>query len=179
MDNLQALLQRIGTDESVKPTEEPPKPTEELYILLDRVENSKWRDQKIQEVLERLEGLYGELRFIRHIRRCKNCQFELAIDVTRYGGNHSGLWFIDLSNDDVLPEIYEGCPPARNYHWGSYWNGENPKEAVRFILDRAKWAEPIIQREIHTVIDFYLALESWDLKSPLPTETTDELLFRD
>jgi hypothetical protein len=40
-----------------------------------------------------------------------------------------------------------------------------------------KWAEPKIIEEIYTVIDFHLALENWDLQSPLPPFTSDDLIF--
>jgi hypothetical protein len=175
LSELQALLERINR--VVKPSEEPPKVSADLNTLLEHVELRKWRDYKLQETIERLCGLHDELDFIRHIRKCGNCQLELALDVIRYAGSHSGLWFLDLSNDDILPEIYEDCPKAGTYDMGSYWTRENYKEAIRFILDRAKWAEPKIREELYTAIDFYLALENWNLQSPLPSETSDEQLF--
>jgi hypothetical protein len=63
---------------------------------------------------------------------------------------------------------------------GSYFSGsgENWDEAERFILDRAGWAEKLIQREIEVVVDYYHALEEWDLVSELPPYTSDELILQ-
>jgi hypothetical protein len=178
-EHLTALLERINAKvEAVKPVEKPPE-SPYLNALIGRVEARKWRDEMLQLTLERLEGLHDALEVIHHIRECSQCQVELMLDVERYAGSHCGLWYLDLSNDDFLPEYYEDCPPAEKYDFGSYWEGRSCTEGTRkFILDRIKWAEPKIIEEIYTVIEFYLALENWDLQSPLPPDTSDELLFR-
>ncbi|MEM3753533.1 MAG: hypothetical protein QW778_02955 [Candidatus Micrarchaeaceae archaeon] len=175
--NLMALLERINAKtEEVKPVE---KPFESPYlrVLVERLEAVEWRREMLQKTLERLCMLSEELDLCRHIQKCRNCQFELSLDVIRYGGNHSGIWYISILDGDFLPEVFPDCPPVENYNMGSYWTGENHAEAVRFIVDRARWAEPIIEEELYTLIDFYLALENWDLKSPLPPFTSNEELF--
>lgn len=172
-----ALLERINANaEEVKPVDKPPE-SAYLQKLIGRVEARKWRDEMLQKTLERLCELQDELDFISHLKECTQCQFELAIDLTRYAGNHSGLWFISVINGDILPEISPDCPKVEDYDIGSYWTRENHAEAIRFILDRAKWAEPIIREELYTVIEFYSALENWDFKSPLPPFTSNEELF--
>jgi len=176
-NNLLALLERIkAKKEEVKPVEKPPE-SPYLMKLIGRIEAKKWRDEMLQKTLERLCWLQEELDFARLIQNDETLQFELSIDVIRYGGSHSGLWYLHLLDGDILPEVFPDCPRAENYAMGSYWTGENHKEAVRFIVDRAKWAEPIIEEELYTVIDFYLALEKWDLESPLPPFTSNDELF--
>jgi len=177
-EHLTALLERINAKvEAVKPVEKPPE-SPYLNALIWRVEVRKWRDEMIQETLERLEGLHSELRVVRHVRKCNNCQVELMLDVERYAGSHCGLWYLDLSQgEDILPEYYPDCPRAEDYEIGSYWTKNLTDGTRRFILDRMKWAEPKIIEEIYTVINFYLALESWDLQSPLPPFTSDDLIF--
>jgi len=175
--NLLALLERINAKkEEVKPVEKPPE-SPYLMKLIGRIEAKKWRDEMLQKTLERLCWLQEELDFARHLQKCRNCQFELSLDVIRYGGSHSGVWYVGILDGDFLPEVFPDCPRAENYDMGSYWTGENHKEAVRFIVDRAKWAEPIIEEELYTVIDFYMALEKWDLESPLPPFTSNDELF--
>jgi len=176
---LQALLEMIKPKtEEVKPVEEtPPAPSPYLKALWERVENAEWRREMLERTLERLCELSEELELCRHIQKCRNCQFELSLDVVRYYGNHSGVWYISIMDGDFLPEVFPDCPRAEDYNMGSYWTGENYAEAVRFVVDRAKWAEPIIEEELYTVIDFYLALEDWDLESPLPPFTSNEQLF--
>jgi len=172
---LNVLLQRIQPVE-MKPVEEPIEPSQEMLRLLQRIENRKWRAWKLSEILERLEELYGELKFIDHAMNCNQCLLELCLDVTRYAGSHSGLWYLDLQFEEGwYPEVYEEdplyktAPRVDRYNWGSYWKGTtNHEEAIRFIKDRMKWAKPIMQKEAEALVDYYVALESWDLVSPLP-----------
>jgi hypothetical protein len=177
-EHLTALLERINAKvEAVKPVEKPPE-SPYLNALIGRVEARKWRDEMIQQTLERLEGLHYQLEVIHHIRECSQCQVELMLDVERYAGSHCGLWYLDLSQgEDILPEYYPDCPRAEDYEIGSYWSKNLTDGTRRFILDRLKWAEPKIVEEIYTVIEFYLALENWDLQSPLPPFTSDDLIF--
>jgi len=174
--NLMILLKRVNAKGEVKPVEKPPV-SPYLRALVDRLEAVEWRRGMLQKTLERLCELSEELELCRHIQKCQNCQFELAIDVIRYGGNHSGVWYVGILDGDILPEVFPGCPKAEDYDMGSYWTGENHAEAIRFIVDRAKWAEPIIEEELYTLIEFYLALENWDYKSELPPFTSNMELF--
>ena len=177
--NLLALLERINAKkEEAKPVEKPPE-SPYLLKLIGRIEAKKWRDEAIQETLARLEGLQCDLEFIRLAREDETLMAELALDIERYAGSKSGIWYLDLSQgEDILPEYYADCPKAEDYNFGSYWDRTtNYEEIKRFILDRMKWAEPLIQEEIYTTIDFYLALEEWDLESPLPPYTSDKLLL--
>jgi hypothetical protein len=174
LTHLEALLKRI--DKTPKYSDLPPKPSRDLDALLGRVENRRWKEAMIQETLERLERLQDELEILEHVKGCKDCQVEATLDVERYLGGHSGLWYIELTNGDFLPELYKDCPAVENYKIGSYWSGSS-EDTVRFILDRIAWAEPKIKTEIETVVDFFVALEDWDLKSQLPEDTSDENLF--
>jgi len=172
---LNVLIKRIQP-QTVKPTEEPPEPSKDMFILLQRIENRKWRDSQLMEILARLVELKSELNFIDYALSHEEVLFELSIDITRYDGTHSGLWYLDLQNEmGFYPEIYEEdplyktAPRIDKYHWGSYWEGENHDEAVRFIKDRMKWAKPLMQREAEALVDYYVILENWDLMSPIPS----------
>jgi hypothetical protein len=147
-----------------------------LMRALGYIERREWREQELQYTIDRLVGLAMELEFIEALRRDRNLQMEVALDIIRYGGRDCP-WFLYLQDGDFLSERYRSCPRAENYRMGSYFTGENYDEAIRFILDRAKWAERRLQREVEVVVEYYHALEEWDFESELPPCTSDELLF--
>jgi len=173
---LNVLLQRIQPPE-VKPIEGPVPASPELSKLLNRMEARKWRKWKQSEVLASLQQLYSELKFTNHAMKCEQCLLELCLDVTRYEGAHSP-WYLNLQGEigwypDVYEEdsLYKTAPRIDKYNWGSYWKGGIDHEvAIRFIKDRMKWAKPIMQKEAEAAVDFYIALENWDLESPVPVD---------
>ncbi len=73
-----------------------------IGALVERLEAAEWRREMLQKTLERLCELSDELDLCRHLQKCRNCQFELSLDVVRYGGNHSGIWYVS---------ILDGLPP--------------------------------------------------------------------
>jgi len=154
------------------------KPPDSPYLMeaLDYIERREWRERALHETIGRLIGLAMDLEFIEAICQDKTLQLEVAINVIRYRGRDCP-WFLQLEDGDFLSEGYRSCPRVENYRMGSYFTGENIDEAIRFILDRAKWAERRLQREVEVVVDYYHALEEWDLESELPPYTSDELLF--
>ncbi len=102
---------------------------------------------------------------------------ELQIDVERYGGSRSGLWFLDITNEvgigddeefwETMPEYFKSMPRVNDYRIGSYWNGAS-EDTVRFIKDRLEWARKNIVKEVRTISNYLRALKNWDLKSELP-----------
>jgi hypothetical protein len=172
MSYIQTALELIAKEPPMK----APDSGSYLMRALDYVERREWREQELQYTIDRLVGLAMELEFIEALRRDGNLQMEVALDIIRYGGRDCP-WFLYLQDGDFLSERYRSCPRAENYRMGSYFTGENYDEAIRFILDRAKWAERRLQHEVEVVVDYYHALEEWDLESELPPYTSDELLF--
>jgi hypothetical protein len=172
---IQTALEIINAKEPAKGLEKPPD-SPYLMEALDYIERREWREQALQYTIDRLVELALQLEFIEALRRDRDLQMEVSLDIIRYGGRDCP-WFLYLQEDDFLPERYPDCPPAKNYRMGSYFTGENYDEAIRFILDRANWAEILLQREVEVVVDFYHALEEWDFESELPPQTSDEFIF--
>jgi len=172
MSYIQTALELIAKESPMKASDSGSY----LMKALDIVERREWRERELQYAIDRLVGLAMDLEFIEAICHDKTLQLEVAINVIRYGGRDCP-WFLYLQDGDFLPERYRSCPRVENYKMGSYFTGENYDEAIRFILDRAKWAERRLQREVEVVVDYYHALEEWDLESELPPYTSDELLF--
>ena len=116
-NNLLALLERIkAKTEEVKPVEKPPE-SPYLMKLIGRIEAKKWRDEMLQKTLERLCWLQDELDFVRLIQNDETLQFELSLDVIRYGGSHSGLWYLHLLDGDILPEFSQTARGRRTTPW--------------------------------------------------------------
>lgn len=106
---------------------------------------------------------------------------ELQLAIERYGGRNLP-WYLDLTNEywddededwseeNGLPEYYKDCPRVKNYEIGSYWSGAS-EDTIRFIKDRLKWAEKIVEKEVNVIRRYLRALRKWDLQSPLPPDS--------
>lgn len=178
---LNVLLQHIHPDSSIlKPSEKVPEPSRYLLKLVNRVENRRWLAEEIVATKQRLKEIRNELRFTKHAPQCWQCLMEMQLDIERYGGSHSGLWFLDLSNEmcfddddelwETLPEYYRECPRIKNYKFGSYWTGSSD-DTIRFIKDRLMWAQKVLDTEVKVVRKYINALKKWDLESPLPPDS--------
>lgn len=139
------------------------------------MENRRWRNAELERVLAELEEQHNELKWIRHVRGCGNCQIELQLAIERYGGRNCP-WYLNLEYEtgwypDVYQEdsLYKNAPRLDRYKIGSYWNGTS-SDTIRFILDRVKWAEAIIQKFAETLVDYCVEVEEWDLDSELPAK---------
>ena len=172
---LNALLERIQKPENMKAIEEAVPVSAELSALLKRVNNRKWREIDLIRTLHNLQALQEETEFIEHLRKCKQCQAEMHLSIERYWGSR-GPWYLNLQNEIGFPEIYEEegiyktCPRLQNYKIGYY--GHSSQDTIRFIMDRIAWAEKIIKADVEILVDYYLALENWDLEDPAPIEET-------
>ncbi len=157
--------------------ESPPEPSMELLNLMSKVDNRRWLAEEIPATEERLKKQLYDLKFVIHAPKCEQCMAELQIDVERYGGSRSGLWFLDLTNEvgigddeefwETMPEYFKSMPRVNDYRIGSYWNGAS-EDTVRFIKDRLEWARKNIVKEVRTISNYLRALKNWDLKSELP-----------
>jgi len=172
-EELNLLLQRIH------PTVEPQQPTEpsdNLLLLMRRVENRRWQQEEIARTEERLKEAQEEVKFIRHALKCHQCQVEIQLDIERYGGRMCP-WYLSIEywdlldlDEDEMPEYLKGCPRPRDYKIGSYWTGSS-EDTIRFIKDRLRWAEKIMKKEVKAIRNYLRALKKWDLESPLPPDT--------
>ena len=161
----------------------PPKPKKKT-----KKEKVKW-DNEITKFLNRTEErkaigvayfqcygaalqLKAELRWIKHFPKCRRCQAELIINVERYMGSRL-MWWLNLENEEYLPEMYPDIPLADKYHIGNYldqveWfrkhgNTDVPGEnTYQFILDRAKFAYKIYGKQIHAAREMRRLLQKWD-----------------
>jgi len=165
---LGALLQRIqGHRErfAPPPTEEPPKASQELNVLLLRLETREWQAYAELELIELLRDMEYEIKFIKHALHCKNCLRELCLDVERYLGSHSGLWYLDLQNDpEYFMEIHPDAPDHRKYKFGSYWTRDEG-QAIPFIKDRMKWAQNITKKQLLIVDKLLEVVQNWDFSA--------------
>ena len=174
MAELRVLLQRIQKPEP-KPIMEPVPTSPELSKLLNRVNNQKWKEAELLATLSILQTLQADIQLIDHVRTCKLCQAELQISVERYWGTR-GPWWINLEGEIGFPEIYEEegiyktCPKPQNYEIGCY--SHSSEDTMRFIMDRMAWAEKIIKADAEILVDYYGALEEWDLETQVPVAET-------
>lgn len=165
-EECQILLQRI--QRFGQPIEEPPKPSEALTHLLNRMETRRWVEETLSTATETLKEIKNGLKFIKHARKCEQCLFELQIGVERYGGSHHGLWYLDLINEeayDEMDDFWSQRPRVQDYEIGSYWNGTS-KDTIRFIKDRMTWAEGIMQKQKAATSRLIRVLKRWDGKGP-------------
>ena len=174
--SLNILLQRILPPE-LKEAKTNQKPSKNLTVLLKRVKLRKWKEATEVSTALQLETLHRDLTFIEHFRNCKLCMAELQISVERYLGTR-GPWYLNIENEVGFPEIYEDedsiykdCPRPQDYTIGSYWTGSS-EDTVRFIMDRFTWAEGMMKKEIKAADVFLSALKDWDLRSPLPPNSS-------
>jgi len=100
----------------------------------------------------------------------------MQLDVERYGGR-SCPWYLNIQDEYwdeedglELPEYYRDCPRPTNYKIGSYWTGASD-DTIRFIKDRLKWAQKVLETEVKVVRKYINALKKWDLESPLPPDS--------
>lgn len=161
----------------MKPTRKPP--SKNLLFLVKRMELRRWKQQEIQETTELIKELVGEVKWIQHVKNCNGkgcyCHLELQMNIERYWGR-SLPWYLNLVNDitmllecddpEEFPEEYEpilkGCPYPGDYEIGSYWTGASP-DTIRFIIDRVKWAEKILLKQIRNACKYLKLLIAYDL----------------
>jgi hypothetical protein len=122
---------------------------------------------------------------------------ELMLDVERYGGSHSGISSLDLTNNDLLelyvdeeeeddiemdlgasidPELFKlwrQIPRADSYRIGNYWlqlAGETNFETEKFIRDRLEWHRKILLFQLRQAREYYRMLLKWNVDEdpPLP-----------
>ncbi len=177
---LNVLLERIEKTENMKAIEGPVPVSAELSALLNRTGNRKWQEVELLRTLYHLQELQFEIEVIKHVRKCEQCQVELQLSVERYRGSR-GPWWINLQNEIGFPEIYEEegiyktCPKPQNYQIGYY--GHSSQDTIRFIMDRMAWAEKIIRADVEILVDYYFALEEWDLESSPPIDISSRALI--
>ena len=156
----------------------PPKPvkpvdySKQIEKLIHRTQERKWIEIAYLQLIGIIFQLRAEAKFIWHFPKCQLCKANLMIDVERYMGSHC-FWWLNLENEDYLPEMYPDIPLAENYHIGNYWDqlewfrkhgntdvtGEN---TYQFILDRANWANKIYGKQIHSARQMLRLVNAWD-----------------
>jgi hypothetical protein len=154
------------------------KPSPDLMALLGRMDNRAWREQTLVFIVAYIKESAGELLLIKHLRTCEECRAIAQLDVERYLGSRS-VWFLDLQNDMGSQDWDEedcadyldlkGCPRADDYKIGSYWSGSSP-DTLRFIDDRANWAEKLIRKKMLAARSYYKRVKAWDLDGQPPFE---------
>jgi len=162
---MQILFQQM---QLVKPaTEEPPQTSNELKSLWNKIETRRWLVESELELIELLREQEDELNFIEFALKQKGEWIlgELCLDVERYGGSHSGIWFLDMLNDpDYFMELHPDAPDYRKYRFGSYWTRDEG-QAIPFIKDRMKWAQGIVKRQLPLIDELITLVQNWDFNS--------------
>jgi len=180
MSELQLLLEKINSKPKLENLENSPEPSAELLNLMTRVENRQWLAEEIPATKERLKEQLNDLKFIVHALKCDQCLTEFQLDVERYLGSHSGMWYLDLTNEvefdddeefwENVPEYYKSMPQAKDYHIGNYWSGMSD-DTIRFIKDRLTWAQKTMRQDVRVIRKYLRALKNWDLKTDLPPDS--------
>jgi hypothetical protein len=200
MSKIALLLERIQPKEpEMKPMSEERMAEQDAKVMLivRRVENRQLIEEAKEWTLETVKSIKQDLKLINHVLKCKNCMFELLLDVERYGGSHSGISSLDLTNNDCLelyvdedeekeiemdigasidPELFQlwrQIPLAENYRIGNYWlqlAGETNFETEKFIRDRLEWHRKILLYQLRQAREYYRMLLKWNVDEdpPLP-----------
>jgi len=197
-EKLTLLLERINRKpESIQPMTEEDMEAQDARVqpLVQRLENRQYREDMLQYVKQAIKEITGELRFTSHAFTCEQCLMELCLDVERYGGNHSGIGWLDLNNelafdseeevlgmygyfaeadpddpeDEEFIKVWKEMPLVSGYKIGSYWTGTS-EDTVRFVKDRMKWAEKLLQIELRQARRYQRKLKKWNLNGLPPKE---------
>lgn len=167
MSDLAYLLQRVQKIQ--EPTDEPVQASAPLKMLLLRMDTRKWRNYAELEVIELLREQEYELMLIEFALKQKGKWIlrELCLDVERYGGSHSGIWYLDMQNDpEYFMEIYPDAPDYRKYKFGSYWTRDEG-QAIPFIKDRMRWAKAFIKKQLIIADQLFMLIENWDFSDAM------------
>ena len=126
------------------------------------MDTRQWRNYVELEMIELLRELEYELKFTKHAVHCEECLLVLCLDVERYWGTHTGLWFLNMQNEDeYFMEVYPTAPDPRKYKFGSYWT-KDEGQAIPFIKDRLQWAKSIIKKQLITADQLLMLVQNWD-----------------
>jgi len=201
MSKIALLLERIQpkAESELKPMSEERMAEQDAKVLLivRRVENRQLIEEAKELTLETVKSIKLDLRLINHVLKCKQCMVELMLDVERYGGSHSGISSLDLTNNDCLelyvdedeeddiemdlgasigPELFKlwrQIPRADSYRIGNYWlqlAGETNFETEKFIRDRLEWHRKMLLFQLRQAREYYRMLLKWNVDEdpPLP-----------
>lgn len=161
MSDLAYLLQRVRKIQEPS-TDEPVQASASLKRLLLRMDTRHWRDYVELQIIELLRELEYDFKFIKHALHCEECLKVLCLDVERYLGTHTGLWFLDMQNEpEDFIEIYPDAPDQRNYKFGSYFTRDEG-QAIPFIKDRLQWAKDIIKKQLIIADQLLTLVQNWD-----------------
>jgi len=160
LSDLAYLLQRVRKIQ--EPTDEPVQASASLKMLLLRIETRQWQNYVEIEIIELLRDMEYDLATIKFALKHEWCLRELCLDVERYGGSHSGIWYLDLQNGpEYFMEIYPDAPHPKNYKFGSYWTRDEG-QAIPFIKDRMQWAKGIIKKQLIMAEQLLILVQNWD-----------------
>lgn len=102
------------------------------------------KETQAKEQIKHLRYLHETLTFYLSEEGSRNVTIT-ALHLQRRGPSYDDYWWwlgFDMENLGL-----SDAPDEENYKWGSYWTGSE-KDVERFVLDRAKWALPVIEEEI-------------------------------
>lgn len=200
MSKIAFLLERIQAkaESELKPMTEERMAQQDskVMLIIRRVENRQYLEEAKKLTLKTVKSIKQDLRLINHVLKCNDCMSELIMDVERYGGSHSGISSLDLSNNDCLelyvdeeredvemdlgasldPELFQlwlQIPRVENYRIGNYWlqlKGETNFETEKFIRDRLEWHRKILLYQLKQARSHYRMLLKWNIdeEPPLP-----------
>jgi hypothetical protein len=201
MSKIALLLERIqpNAESELKPMSEERMAEQDAKVMLivRRVENRQLIEEAKVGTLETVKSIKLDLKLINHVLKCKQCMVELMLDVERYGGSHSGISSLDLTNNDCLElyvdeeeeddiemdlgasidrelfKLWHQIPRADNYRIGNYWlqlAGETNFETEKFIRDRLEWHKKILLYQLKQAREYYRMLLKWNVDEdpPLP-----------
>ena len=182
------LLERINRKtEPIQPmTEEEMKAQDaKTRLIINRVENRRYKEYTLNATLEMIKGIKADLRFNSHILSCEECLMMAQLDVERYWGTHGGVACLDLNNNfeeifengdftdfgnpvsEEFMELWKEIPKVQDYRIGSYWTGVS-EDTVRFIKDRLTWAKQLLLLELKAAREYYRLLLAWNLNGDPP-----------
>jgi len=113
--------------------------------------------EKVEELKQGLEELYDQLRVTREYNPRLT-----ASDLEYYGDQrlHGDWWWLLFDIDEMEP--WTDAPQVKDYDigaaWRKYMNHEDTspnEDTIRYVQDRAKWAEKFILSEIKDAVICY------------------------
>ena len=162
---MQSLLERISKPTLLPATYEPPKTSNALRNLWSQIETRHWKKFMLQQLEFEIWALDAEITEYQHYIKDKTCLLEMQLSVERYLGTR-GPFFLNLEDEDYLPDFYPDCPKAEDYKIGCYRNSS--PDTIKFIKDRLAWAIKFTDKRFKAACKLVPVIETWDVRKGIP-----------
>lgn len=115
------------------------------------------KETQAKEQVKRLRWLHELLTLYLSEEGSQNVTITALNLQRRPPGYNDYWWWLGF---DIMENLgLSDAPNEGDYKWGSYWTGSE-KDVERFVLDRAKWALPIVEEELESAEETIKNLET-------------------